>query len=97
MQYRGEHKPNSEEMSDIFDSVTYIAQLSENVVVNGRTLPHKFFKDLCDVALGLSTDGFAPFRCRKHTCWPLILFNYNLPPNIRFHLKHVTFDRKIKR
>lgn len=89
MQYRGEHKPNSEEMSDIFDSVTYIAQLSENIVVDGRTLPHKFFEDLRDVALGLSTDGFAPFRHRKHTCWPLILFNYNLPPNIRFHLKHI--------
>ena len=89
MQYRGEHKPNSEEMSDIFDSVTYIAQLSENIVVDGRTLPHKFFEDLRDVALGLSTDGFAPFHRCKHTCWPLILFNYNLPPDIRFHLKHI--------
>ena len=76
-------------MLDIFDSLTYIAQLSENVIVDGKTLPHKFFKDLHDIALGLSTDGFAPFHRCKNTCWPLILFNYNLPPDIHFHLKHI--------
>ena len=43
-----------------------------------------FFSDECDIALGLSTDGFAPFKRRDTTCWPIILFNYNLPPEIRF-------------
>ena len=37
----------------------------------------------------MSTDGFAPFRRRKKTCWPLLLYNYNLPPEIRFHLQYI--------
>lgn len=38
---------------------------------------------------GLSTNGFAPWKRRKKTCWPLLLYNYNLPPNIRFHLEYI--------
>ena len=41
------------------------------------------------IALGLSTDGFAPFKRQKHTCWPLILFNYNLPQEIWFLIQHI--------
>ncbi|KAG9123856.1 hypothetical protein FRC07_013733, partial [Ceratobasidium sp. 392] len=44
---------------------------------------------MTDVALGLSTDGFGPFKSRKQSCWPLILFNYNLPPSIRTQLKYI--------
>jgi len=32
----------------------------------------------------LSSDGFGPFRRRIKTAWPIILFNYNLPPEERF-------------
>jgi hypothetical protein len=46
------------------------------------TLPWKYFKDDRDMALGLSTDVFAPFKKHKLTAWPLIIFNYNLPPEI---------------
>lgn len=42
--------------------------------------------DSHDLALGLSTDGFAVFKKRKHSAWPLILVNYNLPPDERVHL-----------
>jgi Transposase family tnp2 len=35
-------------------------------------------------ALGLSADGFGPFKCHTKTAWPIILFNYNLPPNELF-------------
>ena len=51
--------------------------------------PHKFFSDKRDIALRLSLNGFCPFKRRKLSCWPLILFNYNLPPDIRFHLHHI--------
>jgi hypothetical protein len=34
-------------------------------------------------------DGFAPFRNRMTTCWPLILFNYNLPPEDQFHINNI--------
>jgi hypothetical protein len=50
---------------------------------------HRFFAEDTDIALGLSTDGFAPFKKRSQTAWPLLIFNYNLPPDIRFHLEHV--------
>lgn len=90
MTYRAEgHKPVDGEISDFMDSKRYQRLKREYVVINHRTLPHKFFQDGRDVAFGLSTDGFAPFRRRKSTCWPLILFNYNLPPEIRFHFRHI--------
>jgi hypothetical protein len=37
----------------------------------------------------MSMDGFAPFRHWKKTCWPLLLFNYNLPPKICFYLQYI--------
>jgi len=43
--------------------------------------------NILTVLMGLSTDGFAPFGCHKHTCWPLIICNYNLPLEICMHLK----------
>ncbi len=61
----------------------------QHVVVEGKQLPHKYFDDCRDIAMGLSTDGFAPHRQRKKTAWPIILFNYNLPPEIHFHLEHI--------
>jgi hypothetical protein len=76
-------------MKDVFDSKNYSTLRERFVTVNGVRMPYKFFSDLRDIALGLSTDGFSPFKRRKKTCWPLLLFNYNLPPEIRFHLKHV--------
>jgi hypothetical protein len=36
-----------------------------------------------------STDGFCPFKRRKQSCWPIIFFNLNLSPEIRFHLEHI--------
>ena len=63
--------------------------LDKQVVINGQILSHRFFSDSCDIALGMSTDGFAPFRKHKKTCWPLILFDYNLPPEIHFHIQHI--------
>ena len=49
------------------------------------TSPVNYFADPCDIALGLSTDGYRIFTCGQATAWPLIIFNYNLPPKIRFH------------
>lgn len=90
MRYRAhEHQHRDGHISDIMDSSHYRALLGQHVVLEGKTLPHKFFDDPRDIVLGLSTDGFAPHRRRKKTAWPLILFNYNLPPEIRFHLEHI--------
>ncbi|XP_020262677.1 uncharacterized protein LOC109838663 [Asparagus officinalis] len=42
----------------------------------------EFALDPRNVRLGLSSDGFNPFRTMSiaHSTWPVILINYNLPP-----------------
>jgi hypothetical protein len=55
--------------------------LDKHVIIGEETYPHCYFDDHRDIALGLLTDGFGPFKCQKQTCWPLIVFNYN------FHVK----------
>lgn len=90
MRYRGfEHTHTPDKVTDVMDSSHYRTLLGTHVVVNGCTLPHKHFDDPRDIALGFGTDGFGPFRKRKNTCWPMILFNYNLPPEIRFLLRYL--------
>jgi hypothetical protein len=96
MQYRHEFTTGSDEtcskpgvVKDVFDGELYKELCHENVVVGDETLSHRYFDDRRDVALGLSTDGFGPFKRHKHTCWPLIVFNYNLPPDIRFQMENI--------
>lgn len=90
MKYRGhEHHHIPRETKDVFDGQHYRRLRKQPATLGQETLGHKYFADPRDVALGLSTDGFAPFKRRKNTAWPLILFNYNLPPDIRFHLEYI--------
>ncbi|XP_056858747.1 uncharacterized protein LOC108850550 [Raphanus sativus] len=37
-----------------------------------------------NIRLGLSTDGFNPFNMKNtmYSCWPVLLVNYNLPPDL---------------
>jgi len=79
------HKHTRGKITDVFDSHIYRRLLGKRVVINGRNASHDYFCDPRDVAIGLSTDGFCPFRRRKATAWPLVLFHYNLAPDIRFH------------
>ena len=91
MEYRAKeqakHTPGV--IRDVTDSENYRSLLNKQVTVDGKQLSHKFFEDSRDVALGLSTDGFAPFKRRTKTAWPLILFNYNLRSDIRTHLENI--------
>jgi hypothetical protein len=85
MRYRSqEHKYNPNVVKDVFDSTVYQNLLDKRVPVNGELQSHTYFGDERDIALGLSTDGFAPFKRRKYTAWPLVAYNYNLPPELRF-------------
>jgi hypothetical protein len=81
------HEPGT--TSDVFDGSCYRSLLKRHVSLNGKTCKHRFFAENTDIALGLSTDGFAPFKKRSQTAWPLLVYNYNLPPDIRFHLEHI--------
>lgn len=90
MRYRAEGHPQAKQesggqMTDIFDGTHYRSLLKKEVTVDGHRLGHKYFEDPRDIALGFGTDGVGPFRRRKATCWPLLVYNYNLPPTERFH------------
>jgi hypothetical protein len=67
--------------TDIFDGLHYLELLREHIVVKDWRLPHTYFSDHHDIALGFATDGFAPFKNWKQTAWILLIFNYNLPPD----------------
>lgn len=88
-QYRLTYRHQSGKITDVFDSKCYRHLHTKHIQIGDETLPSKYFSDDRDVALGLSMDGFSPFKQCKQTAWPLILFDYNLPPEIRFHLKHI--------
>lgn len=87
-EYETKDRPEDtkDNIEDVFDSSNYIKLKGRHVTVNGETYTHTFFDDPRDIALGISTDGFCPFKKRKKTCWPILLFNYNLPPEVRFGL-----------
>src|SRR5260221_14577185 len=92
LQYRAnEHAKNCRPgmIMDIFDGRHYHLLLGEPVVVGDWMYPHNYFSDHCDIALGFATDGFAPFKKRKHTAWILLIFNYNLPPDQRFQKDNI--------
>ncbi|KAG8743239.1 hypothetical protein FRC10_000240 [Ceratobasidium sp. 414] len=89
LRYRSEQPVTPGLLADIFDGDFYRQLLGRQVTVGAETIRHNFFSKPTDIALGLSTDGFGPFKSRKQSCWPLILFNYNLHPLIRTQLEHI--------
>jgi hypothetical protein len=89
LMYRTDRTPVEGAVKDIFDAGHYHRLKRRRVNVGGETFDHRHFELDTDIALGLSTDGFGPFKARNQTCWPLLLFNYNLHPSIRTHLEHV--------
>ena len=87
MQYRSQYQHTPSSLRDIFDGAYYQTLRSSPITVHGATVdpPTTYFQDPRDIALGLSTDGYGIFTHGQATAWPLILFNYNLPPEVRFH------------
>jgi hypothetical protein len=83
MLYRHRYKPDNSIMEDIMDGDRYNKMRRTHVTIDGTKQPYKFFEDEREIALGLSADGMCPFKRRKKSCWPLILINYNLPPEER--------------
>ncbi|KAL1712195.1 hypothetical protein EV715DRAFT_214129, partial [Schizophyllum commune] len=67
MQYRHNYETRAGRTADVFDSKLYKDLRRHHVTIGGDELPHKFFQYGTDIALGISTDGFAPFKRRKQT------------------------------
>ena len=88
MQYRASHQHDQTKVTDIFDGTHYSLLQESFVTVDGEELLNCFFSDPCNIAVGLSTNGFGPFKQCTKTAWPIILFNYNLPPEERFLKKN---------
>lgn len=86
---------DTEKVTDVFDGTLYRDLCEQQVTTNSKTLPHRYFSDHRDIALGLSLDGFAPFKCQSNSAWPVILFNYNFPPDIWTHLDNILCYRII--
>lgn len=89
MKYRSHYKSRDGVIADVFDGSHYSMLRKTRVNIDHKVFGHSYFSDPRDVALGLSSDGFAPFNKRKSTAWPIIIFNYNLPPEIRFHVSNI--------
>ncbi|KAJ2933045.1 hypothetical protein H1R20_g4053, partial [Candolleomyces eurysporus] len=89
MAYRHQRQSQDGVFEDVFDGEIYKSLRETKVIVGDVEQDYTFFQDETDIALGFATDGFAPFKNRKQTCWPLLVYNYNLPPDIRFHHEHL--------
>jgi hypothetical protein len=87
MQYQGTYVHEPGITKDVFNGSHYQSLLT-TIVPAGDADPYFYFSDKRDIALGLSTDGFTPFKKCDKTCWPMIFFNYNLPPEICFQKKY---------
>ena len=90
LDYRHNYKSDNSVIQDIFDGNRYHELQQQHVSIDGKKQPYKFFEDSREIALGLSTDGMCPFRRRKHSCWPVVLINYNFPPDERTHIGNIT-------
>jgi len=73
---------------DVFDSQNYRNLLKKNVVVDGVTRPYTYFCDKRDLAFSLCVDGYLLFKRRRGgpSATPILVQNYNLPPQIRTHI-----------
>lgn len=89
MRYRHEYNNRNNSISDIFDGERYKTLCQKHVVIEGEKQPYKFFEEEHEIALGLSADGMCPFKRRKNSCWPLLIVNYNLPPDERTHIDNL--------
>lgn len=89
LDYPQQRHHSARTVADVFDGSHFKTLCTETVVVDGQPLPHRHFSEKRDIALGLSVDGFCPFKHTKQTCWPIILFNFNLPPDLRTLLNYI--------
>ncbi|KAF7343661.1 hypothetical protein MSAN_01987400 [Mycena sanguinolenta] len=85
LRYRADYQSDPDEIRDVFDSELYRDLCEKEIEVEqpGKKMP-RYFADWRDISPGRLTDGFAPFKRRKQTAWPIIVFLYNLPPKFGF-------------
>jgi hypothetical protein len=95
LRYHGDFQHNPKTICNVFDGKVYRSLLGKRVSIGDHLQRHTYFGDKREMALGLSTNGYAPFERRAKTAWPLLVFNYNLPPEIRFLIENLLCVRVI--
>lgn len=76
-------------VKDVFDGIHYKKLLHTFVTIHSKKLGRKFFSDMRNIALGILFDGFAPFKRCQYCSWSIIIFLYNLLPEICFQLENI--------
>ena len=64
---------------DVFDSALFRRIVTRN---GGKDAAEY------DVFLAPSCEGFEPLKKTQYSYWPVVAWNHNLPPNIRFNMKN---------
>ncbi|RXW14195.1 hypothetical protein EST38_g11658 [Candolleomyces aberdarensis] len=62
MSYHHNYKPQADPIEDLYNGKIYQLLCETKVTVGKTEQDHKFFEQETDIALGLSSDGFAPFK-----------------------------------
>ena len=92
MLYRSKYVMDINDVYNVFSGSHYQNLILKKVVVDGVEYKHAFFSDDCNITVRFMLDGFQVFK-QIHggstSCWPLILVNFNLNPNICTHLAHI--------
>ena len=89
MLYQSKYQHDGTNLQDVINGENYQQLQETHVTINGQPHPYKYFEDHWDIALGLSTDGFCQFQKHKKTCWSILIYNYNLSPEIHFWICHI--------
>ena len=89
--YRARFVPSDNGVRDVFDSEQYKNLCNKHVCVDGVPRLYKFFDGKHDIAFSLCMDGYLLFGKRGRrggpSATPILAQIYNLPPNIRTHLR----------
>ncbi|KAJ7026055.1 hypothetical protein C8F04DRAFT_1298344, partial [Mycena alexandri] len=75
-------------ISDVFDAEHYRTLCTRNVVVDGETLPYRYFSGKYDMCLGLCTDSYLLFKRNRGgpSATPMLVQNFCIRPEIRTHI-----------
>ena len=88
MHYWASYKHRPGKNCDVFDKTHYQTLLKTIVPTDNENNPFFYFSHPHDIAIGISTDGFVPFKWHRQTCWPIIAIIYNLAPKLCFLKPH---------
>ncbi|KAF7340818.1 hypothetical protein MSAN_02111100 [Mycena sanguinolenta] len=86
--YRANYEHIPGEISDVFDCEHYRSLCDKQVILDGKTLPHKYFSNKYDICLGVCMDSDLLFKRNRGgpSATPILVKNYNIKPELRTHL-----------